>query len=63
MTIDYADLDSFVIFTALEGEAIMTDDAGHEFTLRGGESVLLPATVKTLQTKGVIKFLETFLPY
>lgn len=60
MTLDYSDLDSFVILIGLEGEANIVDNEGNEFTLRGGESVVVPASTQTLKTEGTIKFLETF---
>lgn len=61
MTIDYSDLDSFVILIGLKGNATITDNEGNTFTLQAGESVLVPATTETLKVDGNIKFLETYV--
>lgn len=42
-TISYATLDSFVVFIAYEGTAILTDAAGNKLTLPAGHSALFPA--------------------
>ncbi len=42
--VDYAAIDSFVIYIAYEGKARLTDGEGTELTLQAGESVLFPAT-------------------
>lgn len=61
MTIDYSELDSFVILIGLKGNATITDNEGNTFTLQAGESVLVPATTDTLKVDGNIKFLETYV--
>lgn len=61
MTIDYSELDSFVILIGLKGNATITDNEGNTFTLQAGESVLVPATTETLKVDGKIKFLETYV--
>ena len=61
MTIDYSELDSFVIFIGLQGSCELTDDSGHTVSFREGETILLPATVKTVKVDGTIKFLETYV--
>lgn len=61
MTIDYSELDSFVILIGLKGNATITDNEGNTFTLQAGESVLVPATTETLKVDGTIKFLETYV--
>ena len=61
MTLDYSELDSFVILIGLKGNATITDNEGNEFTLQAGESVLVPATNETLKVDGNIKFLETYV--
>lgn len=61
MTIDYSELDSFVIFIGLKGNASITDNEGNTFTLQAGESVLIPASTKELKVDGAIKFLETYV--
>ncbi|MBO6188390.1 MAG: class I mannose-6-phosphate isomerase [Prevotella sp.] len=60
MTIDYSELDSFVILIGLKGEGTLSVD-GEEVTLRGGESLLLPATVSEVSVEGTLKFLETYV--
>ena len=61
MTLDYSELDSFVILIATKGSAHVADNEGNEFELRAGESVLIPATTAELKVEGTIKFLETFV--
>lgn len=61
MTIDYSELDSFVILIGIKGNATITDNEGNTFTLQAGESVLVPATTETLKVDGKIKFLETYV--
>ena len=61
MTIDYSELDSFVILIGVKGNATITDNEGNTFTLQAGESVLVPATTETLKVDGKIKFLETYV--
>lgn len=61
MTIDYSDLDSFVIFICVSGEGTIIDNEGNETSLRAGETILIPATTKTVNVSGTIKFLETYV--
>ena len=61
MTIDYADLDSFVILIGLSGAGIVTEADGTRFVLRAGETILLPATTGRLSVEGTVKFLETYV--
>lgn len=61
MTLDYSELDSFVILIALKGEGSILTESGETFTFREGESILLPATTETVKVEGNIKFLETFV--
>jgi hypothetical protein len=61
MTLDYSDLDSFVILVGLNGNAVITDDNGEHVSFSAGESILIPATTKNLKIEGSIKFLETFV--
>ena len=60
-TLDYSQLDSFVILIGMEGCAEFTDNEGNTFTLQAGETVLIPATTQKLQTTGTLKFLETYV--
>lgn len=61
MTIDYSELDSFVILIGMKGEVTVTDNEGNTFTLAAGETVLIPATTKSIKTNGTMKFLETYI--
>lgn len=61
MTLDYSELDSFVILIGMKGESRITDNEGHTTTLNEGETVLIPATTKGIQVEGSIKFLETYV--
>ena len=60
MTLDYSDLDSFVILIGVGGEGMLTAD-GETTTLRTGETVLLPATTREVRVEGTVKFLETYV--
>ena len=61
MTLDYSELDSFVILIGLKGEAVITDNEGNQTSLRVGESMLVPATTETLKVERTLKFLETYV--
>ena len=61
MTIDYSELDSFVVYIGLQGSCELTDDHGETISFREGESVLIPATMRTIKVEGTIKFLETYV--
>ena len=60
MTLDYSELDSFVILIAVKGEGKIICD-GEEQPLRMGDTVLLPATTKEVKVEGSVKFLETYV--
>ena len=61
MTLDYSELDSFVILIGIKGEGTIKDDEGNELSFTEGESILVPATTKTVKVSGTIKFLETYV--
>ena len=61
MTLDYSELDSFVILIALKGEGSILTLSGNSYSFREGESILLPATTEMVKVEGNIKFLETFV--
>ena len=61
MTIDYEELDSFVIFIGLKGEGTVVDNEGNTTTLKAGETILIPATTTSVKVEGTVKFLETYV--
>lgn len=61
MTLDYSELDCFVILIGLKGEGTITDNEGNTVTISAGESILVPATTETLKVEGTIKMLETYV--
>ena len=61
MTLDYSELDSFVILIGLKGEGTIIDNEGNTVTISAGESILVPATTDTLKVEGTIKMLETYV--
>jgi len=61
MTIDYSELDSFVILIGLKGEGTVTDSEGQTTSLKAGETILIPATTETIKVEGTVKFLETYV--
>ncbi len=60
-TCDYRAVDSFVVLMALEGKCRLQTDSGETMEMRAGETVLLPASMHSLQITpcGTVKFLET----
>ena len=61
MTLDYSELDSFVILIGMKGAGTITDNEGNTLTLNAGETILVPASTQTLKIEGTIKFLETYV--
>jgi mannose-6-phosphate isomerase len=61
MTLDYSELDSFVILIGLKGEGRITDNEGNEVSIMAGDTLLIPATTETLSVSGTLKFLETYI--
>lgn len=60
MTLDYSELDSFVILIAVKGEGQLCCE-GEKMSFQMGDTVLLPATTKEVKVEGTIKFLETYV--
>ena len=60
MTLDYSELDSFVILIAVKGGGTIKAN-GEEMTFKMGDTILLPATTTEVKIEGTIKFLETFV--
>lgn len=61
MTLDYSELDSFVILIGVKGEGTIVDNEGNETSLRAGETILIPAATNELKVSGTVKFLETYV--
>ena len=61
MTLDYSELDSFVILIGLKGSGEITDNEGNTTTLCEGKTILIPATTSEVKVTGNIKFLETYV--
>ena len=61
VTIDYSELDSFVLLTAVQGSADVADDSGQRLTLCEGHSLLIPATTKNIKIEGTIRLFETYV--
>jgi len=61
MTLDYSELDSFVILIGLKGSGEITDNEGNTTTLCEGETILIPATTSEVKVTGNIKFLEAYV--
>ena len=61
MTLDYSELDSFVILIGVKGEATLLTEDGDEITFKQGETLLLPATTGMVKVSGTVKFLETYV--
>ena len=60
MTLDYSELDSFVVLIALSGKGTLsTDDYEQPFAM--GDTILLPATTEQVHINGTVKFLETYV--
>ena len=60
MTLDYSELDSFVILIGVKGEGKLICE-GEEMSFQMGDTVLLPATTKEVKVEGEVKFLETYV--
>jgi mannose-6-phosphate isomerase len=60
MTLDYFELDSFVILIAVKGDGRLICD-NEEMKFKMGDTVLFPATTKEVRIEGHVKFLETYV--
>ena len=61
LQLDYSDLDSFVILICVKGSGTFTDDVGNIATIQECETVLVPAMTTTLEVKGNLQLLETYI--
>lgn len=60
MTLDYSELDSFVILIAVKGEGTISAN-GEEMSFQMGDTVLIPASTEEVKVEGEVKFLETYV--
>lgn len=60
MTLDYSELDSFVILIAVKGAGRLTAD-GETSDFQAGDTILLPATTNEVMVEGNVKFLENYV--
>ena len=60
MTLDYSELDSFVILIAVKGKGSITAN-GETLDFQMGDTLLLPAITEEVKIEGTIKFLETYV--
>lgn len=61
LDIDFSAIDSFVILIATKGEATLTDSLGNTTSIKAGETVLFPATNKSIKVEGNINLLGTWV--
>ena len=60
MTLDYSELDSFVILIAVKGKGTLTAN-GETIDFQMGDTILIPATMEEMIVDGEIKFLDTYV--
>lgn len=62
-TLDLATLDSFVVAICIEGRGTLTDDSGATMTVHQGETVLIPASARSLvfTPEGGMKVLTSWI--
>ena len=60
MTLDYSELNSFVILIAVKGKGTLTAN-GETIDFQMGDTILIPATMEEMKVDGEIKFLETYV--
>lgn len=61
MTLDYSELDSFVILICTKGNGTITDEDGNTTPFAAGDTVLLPAWDNQVTVEGGVTFLETYV--
>ncbi len=64
LAVNYHSLDSFVVYLCVKGSAIIIQDGGERTTIKGGETVLIPADLRTftIQPERKTLLLEIFIP-
>lgn len=61
LQLDYSGLDSFVILICVKGNGTITDEGGNIVPIRECETILVPAVTTTLEVKGKLQLLETYI--
>ncbi len=61
MTLDYSELDSFVILICTKGTGTITDEDGNATPFAAGDTVLLPAWDNQVTVEGALTFLEAYV--
>jgi len=64
LIVDYNTLDSFVVYMCIKGSATIVQHGGGRTTIKGGETVLIPADLRsfTIKPERASLFLEIFIP-
>lgn len=60
-TLDIASLDSFLVLIVVKGSGRITDNENNVYDVSAGDTLLFPATTKSLAVEGSMKFLETYV--
>ena len=61
LQLDYSNLYSFVILICVKGSGTFTNEEENSVPIRECETVLIPATTTTLEVKGNLQLLETYI--
>lgn len=61
LLLDYSGLDNFIVLICVKGSCTVTDSECNATQLNGCETILVPATTKTLKLDGNAKILEAYV--
>ena len=61
LQLDYSNLDSFIILICVKGSGAITDEDRNVVPIQEFETVLVPAITTTLEVKGNLQLLETYI--
>lgn len=59
--IDLSSLDCFLVLIVVKGSGRITDNESNVYNVSAGDTLLFPATTKSLAVEGGMKFLETYV--
>lgn len=64
LTVDYNIIDSFVVYMCIKGSAVIIQESGKKTTVKGGETVLIPADLRNfkIHPERATLFLEIYIP-